>query len=120
RLMAILDSNALRTRGRGLMGPACALAVLTVALASAQPAVRVVVPVQAADANLPAPATAVSNPLPITPAPVAGPIPSPQMPDSTCAWDRGGSFSGTMSTTDSGGRSTVTRAIGMRGGDRII
>ena len=120
RLMAILNDDVRADSRRGMMIPAIAFAACTLILAALQPSVQASVgsiaittpPARAgAAAAAPAPARFASAP-PLQPA-----------GDSACGrdWERGSSFSGSMSTTrDNNGRTVVSEQIGVSGTNRVI
>jgi beta-lactamase regulating signal transducer with metallopeptidase domain/predicted nucleic acid-binding Zn-ribbon protein len=139
RLMAILTDDRPAARRR-LLVPALLVPVLTLALASAQPAAH---PSSAPTPALEAPELG-TIPVPSIAAPVtvaASILPQPAVapasgtgiaffdaiqaggPRDTVCWsDRsdGASFHGSMSMSDSGGRTVIYEQIGTRGADRII
>lgn len=150
RLMAILSSDAARTPARRWAGPAVALTLVAVSIGAAQPDLRAAalhlqttsVPQRNAGSGsekrgaghagagrADAPRTGrvvsgvpgVSGVSEVSTDRAEEPSSAPaQAQSSACALDPGGSFTGTMSTSESGGRTFVTRAIGVRGGDRIV
>jgi beta-lactamase regulating signal transducer with metallopeptidase domain/predicted nucleic acid-binding Zn-ribbon protein len=140
RLMAILTDDLRPAARRRLLVPALLVPVLTLALASAQPAAH--------PPSAPAPAVEApepgARPVPGLAAPVSiGPSAQPQpsiavpadrkveffdavmvgaQPDSACWSDRStnASFHGSMSMSDSGGRTVIYEQVGTRGADRVI
>lgn len=138
RLMAILTDDLRPAARRRLLVPALLVPVLTLALASAQPAAHTSsAPVSSVEApepgTLPVPGQAAPvaiaasvQPQPSTAAPTGtnieffdavmmGP------PDTACWSDTSAaSFHGSISMSDSGGRGVIYEQIGTRGADRVI
>jgi beta-lactamase regulating signal transducer with metallopeptidase domain/predicted nucleic acid-binding Zn-ribbon protein len=134
RLMAILNDDVraagpARQRGgaRGLVIPAVGVALCTVLLAAAQPAVQAT---EAAIA-ITAPAAHESTPAPVPVTRVRGvsapAVPAPAMlpaqstGEAACDWDGSGrSFSGSTSTTRINGRTVVGERIGTSVADYVV
>jgi beta-lactamase regulating signal transducer with metallopeptidase domain/predicted nucleic acid-binding Zn-ribbon protein len=125
RLTAILNSDLRPATRRRLVMPAIGVALLTISVAAAQPA-------GSASANVPGLTTMAGATAPMANPPStanvaarAGRVTTAQAGisrDSACWWDvsDGSTFSGTMSTSRSGGRTIVSEQIGTRGADRVI
>lgn len=128
RVMAILnDDLPPATRARVLM-PAVAVALLTLSVGAAQPAVRdnrapAAAAKRAMDVSLPVATSTPDHPPSLTDAATAA-VPAAQtaVRDSSCWSDDGGrgSFSGLMSSDRINGRNVVYEQIGTSGADRII
>lgn len=128
RLMAILNDDVRPMTRRLLLIPASGLALLTLTLAAAQPSVSALSP----DIATPAAATALGPTGTTTPAVVPELAPRVRAAftavvqgaagrDSACWSDStNGSFSGTMSSRDAGGRTEIFEQVGTRGSDRVI
>ena len=134
RIMAILNDEIRPAARRRLLAPAIAVALLTLGIAAAQPAVRAAGSVSANAAIDPAAADA--TPLPPAVVPIAAPVapgdgipaaqPAPMQieagRDSAC-WADGSnrsSFRGYSSTRDVGGRTVISEQVGARNFDRVI
>jgi beta-lactamase regulating signal transducer with metallopeptidase domain/predicted nucleic acid-binding Zn-ribbon protein len=140
RLMAILTDDLRPAARRRLLLPALLVPVLTLALASAQPAAHTpsapapsveapepgALPVADAGATIVPAAT-------VTPQPPAAPPDGTRMeffdaiqvggPRDTACWSdqsANTSFHGSVSMSDSGGRTVIYEQIGTRGADRVI
>ena len=130
RLMAILNDDVRPVKRRGVLMPAISTALLTLAVAAAQPAARAsTAPVSTPLVSTPPvalPPTAVAVAAPTRVAPVAStPAPAPQVnadSDSACWWDPldSRSFNGSISSPSSGGRTVIAEQVGTRGVDRVI
>ena len=128
RVMAILnDDLPPATRGRVPM-PALGVALLTLSVGAAQPAVRdgrapAAAAQRAVDVSVPvATSTPDHPPSPTDAATAAAPAPQTVVRDSSCWSDDGrrGSFSGIMSSDRINGRNVIYEQIGTSDGDRII
>jgi beta-lactamase regulating signal transducer with metallopeptidase domain/predicted nucleic acid-binding Zn-ribbon protein len=127
RLTAILNGDLRPATRRRLLMPAIGVALLTISVAAAQPAgsTSANVPGLATMAGATAPAKMANPPSTANAAATAGGATTAQpgiVRDSACSWDvsDGSTFSGTMSTSRSGGRTIVSEQIGTRGADRVI
>jgi beta-lactamase regulating signal transducer with metallopeptidase domain/predicted nucleic acid-binding Zn-ribbon protein len=133
RIMAILNEEARPAVTRRVLSPAIAVALLTLGVAAAQPAVRASGPSPesalappAADAGPPesmvAPVASAPEPRRGTPAAQAAPTQLEAGRDSACWADSSGqvSFSGYSSTRLVGGRTIVSEQVGTRNFDLVI
>jgi beta-lactamase regulating signal transducer with metallopeptidase domain/predicted nucleic acid-binding Zn-ribbon protein len=140
RLMAILTDDLRPAGRRRLLLPALLVPVLTLALASAQPAAHMSsAPASSVEApepsTLPVPSEAapIVPPASLRPQPSGAPAPVSRTemfdavlvgapPDSVCWSERSAntSFHGSISMSDSGGRTVIYEQIGTRGADRVI
>jgi hypothetical protein len=131
RLMAILDDRSRPAGSRPLL-VACSAALVTLALAAAQPAVQATTTIVVPPAQLPhsqaAPSLSMDSALGRrtgtgSPAALPAPLPAAAQParGGDCWSDSyGGSFSGSSTSTDIGGRTVVSEMIGTRNGDRVV
>lgn len=129
RLMAILNNDASPVTRRVVLIPAIGVALLTLTLAAAQPAVTDALPhIVAMTAASPIDASVATSAgaMPGSAVPVATPRGGAAQAavgrDSACSWDSAGgaSFSGSMSSSDVGGRTVIYEQVGTRGYDRVI
>lgn len=134
RIMAILNDEVRPSGRRRVAAPAIVVALFTLGVAAAQPAVRASAPAPAAAAVPPDTADVTS------PVSVVAPIVSPREPssgipavqpapaqleagrDSACWADTSGrsSFRGYSSTREVGGRTVISEQVGARNFDRLI
>ena len=128
RLMAILNNDARPRTRRLVMLPALAVTAFTLTVAAAQPAT----PAAPLRASITSSDISIADEKPATPAPVA--LPDATAPvgagqdragKSACWWNGSlsgmdGSFDGTMTISDSGGRNEITGQIGRRGATRVM
>ena len=133
RLMAILNADTTRVPARRWVVPTVAvvLALVTVSLGAAQPGVRAAALYSRTD-DLPLGPSVIALPAasPDSPPHLSfNAVPdvrqdaadtAPQLGSSACFLDRVAPFTGTMSMSESGGQTIITRQIGVRGSDRII
>jgi len=127
RVMAILNHPSRPATSRQLVLPGIAAALFTL-VAAAQPAAVDTVSAPAVGASAAAhPAGSRAQAASISP--MAGALavlaPEAQAPaetDSACSWDAGrdSSFSGSLSMSETGGRTVIHEQVGSRGDDRII
>jgi beta-lactamase regulating signal transducer with metallopeptidase domain len=131
RLMSILNADVRAAATRRGLTSSITIVLLTLSVAAAQPAVSTA----SADESPAVGLIAAVVPAPAGPSAFARPaklhvettsdLPTTTQPDTsrdTC-WGNlfdGASFSGTMSTSDAGGRSVILEQVGTRGRDRVI
>jgi hypothetical protein len=140
RLMAILTDDLRPAARRRLLVPVGLVPVLTLALASAQPAAHTPsAPAPAVEAPDPGTLPAASDAAPVVPArattsqPSAAPPAGTRteffdavlvgaQPETACLWDQSANtpFHGSISMSDRGGRPVIYEQIGFRGADRVI
>jgi beta-lactamase regulating signal transducer with metallopeptidase domain/predicted nucleic acid-binding Zn-ribbon protein len=129
RLMAILNDDVRPATKRLVLIPAAGVALLTLALAVAEPAVSAsssgtliaavaspIVETRATPVAAPREPVASANPL----APLVPQVGVSR--DSACWWEPGygSSFSGSISTSSVGGREVIREQVGTRGSDTVI
>ena len=118
RLMAILDAPTRPAARRGIVLTASAAAAVTVCIAAAQPSAPPITPVAAR--LRPLPAQDAPRPAAAAPAPaIATAAPTPLPPRAESCWSEGtgGTFNGTVSTSD---RNGVTIRVGRTDTEMVV
>ena len=119
RVMTILNDDVRPTARRGGLLCAAGVGFLTLSVAAAQPgsAAEKGPGSRSASATSPGPLAFIATP---PTAPASTVVPQDRALDSACVWESSGSFEGSLSTSDSGGRSVIHEQVGSRGTDRVI
>jgi beta-lactamase regulating signal transducer with metallopeptidase domain len=126
RLMAILSNDGRLAAGRTVTIPAIAVALLTLAVAAAEPvrsraASSTALPLDRSGSDAVQGGLDGGTAAALFASQSARVKSQADVPrDSACWWEFGSSFSGSMSTSGSGGGSVIHEQVGTRGADRVI